>query len=223
VAAVVLGATSIAMTEAAEKFEIGSFALITALGAWLTWRKVIRPLSDGWAERYAPVPIGGVTLAYAASHAALVEADTGHHQHGHHHHHGHDHHHDHHHADGASCDHCGHMPSPELAKGRLDWSKAWAAVAAVGMRPCTGALIVLVFALSQGLFAAGIAAAFAMAIGTGLTVAALTLAAVSARGLAARLSGDGETGHMVHHGFEGLGALVVLGFGVLMLGASLSG
>jgi hypothetical protein len=41
------------------------------------------------------------------------------------------------------------------------------------MRPCTGAIIVLVFALSQGLFSAGIASALVMGIGTGLTVATL--------------------------------------------------
>jgi ABC-type nickel/cobalt efflux system permease component RcnA len=110
-----------------------------------------------------------------------------------------------------------------LAAGRLDWRKAWAAVAAVGARPCTGALIVLVFALSQGLLAAGVAAAFAMALGTGLTVAGLTLAAVSARGMAARMTGSGPLGHALHHVIEGGGALVILLFGLVMLGASLSG
>lgn len=110
-----------------------------------------------------------------------------------------------------------------MASGPLDWRKAWTAVAAVGLRPCTGALIVLVFSLSQGLLAAGVAATLAMAFGTGLTVAALTLAAVSTRGIAARIGGSGRAGEMVHHGFEALGAFAILAFGLLMLGASLSG
>ena len=44
---------------------------------------------------------------------------------------------------------------------------ALSTVLAVGIRPCSGAIIILVFALSQGLFAAGVAATFVMAIGTG--------------------------------------------------------
>lgn len=109
-----------------------------------------------------------------------------------------------------------------MASGPLDWGKAWSTVAAVGLRPCTGALIVLVFALSQGLLIAGVAATVAMALGTGLTVAALTLAAVSARGLAARLSGGGRAGQAVHSVIEAGGALVILAFGLTMLGASLA-
>jgi nickel/cobalt exporter len=235
VAAVVLGATSIAMTNAAEWLEIGSFALITAMGVWLVWRKILVPLADAWRVRYAPVVVP------AGTGGAVLAAHDHDHDHGHHHHHGHVHHHGHghddhrhhhdhdhhdhgHHEHGPACGHV-HAPSPELAGGRLDWRKAWAAVAAVGIRPCTGALIVLVFALAQGLFLAGVAAAFAMALGTGLTVAVLTLAAVGARGLAVRLSGGGESAmaHRVHAGVEALGALAVLGFGLLMLGASLVG
>jgi ABC-type nickel/cobalt efflux system permease component RcnA len=232
VAAVALGATSIAMTEAARVFEIGSFAVITGLGLWLTWRKIIRPLAANFAARYAPVQVGGMTLALAGVSRSMADHDpvlrpgavqlrgfAGHH---HEHHDAHVHH-DHHHAEGVACDHCAHVPSPDLARGTLDWRKAWTAVVAVGLRPCTGALIVLVFALSQGMLAGGIAATVAMAIGTGLTVAALTLAAVGARGLAGRLTGGGRVGHALHHAIEGVGALVILAFGTVMLGASLAG
>ena len=122
---------------------------------------------------------------------------------------------------------CGvaHMPPPELVKGPLDWKRALSAIGAVGIRPCTGALIVLVFALSQGLLLAGIAAAFAMALGTGLTVAALTLLAVTTRGLALSVaaSGGGDFARRLHVGIEAAAALVVLLFGLVMLGASLWG
>lgn len=228
VAAILLGATSIAMTRAAEWFEIGSFALLTGLGAVLVWRKALRPLLINHAARYAPVPVGALALAG--------------HQHEHGQHHGHDHGghhgggHDHspdghrcehgphdHHTHGIDCG-CGHahVPSPDLAGGRLDWSKAWTTALAVGLRPCTGALIVLVFSLSQGLFFAGVVSTFAMAFGTGLTVAALTLGAVVARGTALRVSGDGVAGHRVHSTIEAAAATAVLLFGLLMLGASLS-
>lgn len=220
VAAVLLGATSIAMTRAAALLETGSFALIVLLGLWLVWRKIIRPLGDWMAERYAPVAVtvGGAPVVMTTSFAAaLSHEDCGH---------------DHRrlglkparHVHDACCGHA-HAPSPEAAAGRLDWKKAWSAVVAVGLRPCTGALIVLVFALSQGLLIAGIASAFAMALGTGFTVAALTLAAVTTRGLAVRLAatGSGDFARRLHGFIEAGAAVVVLMFGLLMFGASLWG
>src|SRR5690606_7550761 len=96
-------------------------------------------------------------------------------------------HHDHVHESGhthAVHDHaecgCGHVhvPSVEQVSGALDWRKAGSAIFAMGLCPCSGALIVLVFALSQDFFAAGIAAALAMGLGTGLTVATLAVFAV---------------------------------------------
>ena len=52
----------------------------------------------------------------------------------------------------------------------------------MGLRPCSGAILVLVFALAQGLFWAGIAATFVMGLGTAITVATIAVLAVSARG-----------------------------------------
>ncbi|WP_370676718.1 nickel/cobalt transporter [Pleomorphomonas sp. PLEO] len=219
IAAVLLGATSIAMTQAAAAMETGSFALIVLLGLWLVWRKIVRPLGDWFAERYAPVAvtIGGAPAVMTTSFGAASHDGCGH---------------DHHrlglkparHVHDESCGHV-HAPSLEVATGRLDWKKAWSAVVAVGLRPCTGALIVLVFALSQGLLAAGIASAFTMAFGTGFTVAVLTLAAVMTRGLAVRLAatGGGDFGHRLHTVIEAGAAVTVLLFGLLMFGASLWG
>lgn len=102
-------------------------------------------------------------------------------------------------------------------------AKAWSAILAVGIRPCSGALIILVFALSQGLFAAGIAATLVMAMGTGLTVAALATLAVSARGVALRLVGaESSAAYTVVRIAEIGGATVVLLFGLLMLGGALA-
>ena len=49
--------------------------------------------------------------------------------------------------------------SPQGEEGRGSPGAA-AAVLSVGIRPCSGALIVLVFALSQGIFWAGVASTF---------------------------------------------------------------
>lgn len=220
VAAIVLGATSIAMTKAAALLETGSFALIALLGLWLVWRKIVQPLGRWLAERYAPVTVtvGGAPAVMTTSFGSAVNHDDCGHDHG---------------RlglksarqiDGCGCGHL-HAPSPEVAAGRLDWKKAWSAVVAVGLRPCTGALIVLVFALSQGLFVAGIASAFTMALGTGVTVAAMTLAAVTTRGLAVRLAatGSGTIANHLHALIEAGAAITVLLFGLLMFGASLWG
>ena len=54
-----------------------------------------------------------------------------------------------------------------------------------GLRPCSGAILVLVFALAQGMLWAGVAATFVMGLGTAITVAAIATVAVGARELAA--------------------------------------
>ena len=101
-------------------------------------------------------------------------------------------------------------------------SQAWSAILAVGVRPCSGAIIVLVFALSQGLFLAGVAATFVMALGTGLTVASIAVLAVSARGVAVRLAGIDSpvTGRIVRVA-EIMAAAAVLVLGLVLLGGSL--
>jgi len=71
----------------------------------------------------------------------------------------------------------------------MSWRKITAVVLSVGIRPCSGAILVLIFALTQGLFWAGVAATFAMAFGTALTVAGLATLALGSRELALRLGG----------------------------------
>ena len=98
------------------------------------------------------------------------------------------------------------------------WQRGLSAVFTVGIRPCSGAILVLVFALAQGLFWAGIAATFAMGLGTAITVAAIAVLAVSARGVASRLSAarDGG-GALVMRGIEFAAAGLVLLFGLGLL------
>ena len=72
-----------------------------------------------------------------------------------------------------------HAPEPEELAGPGGWRRGLSAVVSVGARPCSGAIIVLVFALAQGLFWAGVVSTFVMAIGTGITVAAVAAIAVA--------------------------------------------
>jgi nickel/cobalt transporter (NicO) family protein len=106
--------------------------------------------------------------------------------------------------------------------GPFSWRKVMAVVFSVGIRPCTGAILVLVFALTQGLFWAGVAATFAMALGTGITVAVLATLALGSRELALKLGGGNSTwASMVWTTCAIGGATVILLFGLLLFTASL--
>jgi nickel/cobalt exporter len=108
----------------------------------------------------------------------------------------------------------------EEITGPMSLARAWSVILAVGLRPCTGALVVLVFAMSQGLWLAGVGATFAMALGTGLTVSLLATLAVTAKGVALRLAGSGQVTR-VHRVIEAAGALIVLFLGATLFIASL--
>jgi nickel/cobalt exporter len=86
------------------------------------------------------------------------------------------------------------------------------------MRPCSGAIIVLVFALAQGLFWAGIVSTFVMGFGTAITVAAIATFAVGAKALAKRVANK-PTGYgdVFLSGIEFAAAGLVLAFGALLL------
>ncbi|OMG93015.1 nickel/cobalt transporter [Achromobacter xylosoxidans] len=228
--ALVFNATAAVMNQATRWLELASYALVTLLGAWLVWIKAIRPLlrrrpAPAMATVAAPTPVASapVLTGAAALRAIAVRASAPHghaaapaqpHDHGQ----GHTHH------DDCGCGHA-HVPPPDQVAGPLNWRRAWSAIFAVGLRPCSGALIVLVFALSQGFFLAGVASALAMGLGTGLTVAALACLAVAAGGaattLGARLSGVAAA--RLRYGVEALAALAVLALGVLLLGGMLAG
>ena len=102
--------------------------------------------------------------------------------------------------------------------------RGYAAIAlATGIRPCSGAVLVLLFALSQGIFAVGIAATFAMALGTGITVAAIALLTMLSRQASLALAGGGSAwqGGLIR-ALAIAGSLIVFAFGLLLLIAALS-
>ena len=89
---------------------------------------------------------------------------------------------------------------------------------AVGLRPCTGAILVLVLAFGLKLWGAGIAAAYAMALGTGITVALLAALARGSRHLADRLAAAGAgSAARWGWGFALAGGLLLLVMGLSLL------
>jgi nickel/cobalt exporter len=201
----VLRGSSISMTQATHFLEVVSYALIAAFGGWLLYRKL-----RGMRQRQV-VP-------------AMAQAHHDHHDHAHHFHD--NSHHSHSHGPGEVCDTCGHAhaPDPSTLKGdRFALREAWSAIIAVGLRPCSGALIVLSFALLNGLYLGGVLSVFAMSIGTAITVSVLATLAVTAKDLAVRYASSGSSAMRISNGIEISGALLVLGLGIVLLGASLQG
>ncbi len=240
---IILNKTSMEMTTAERWIETVSWAFVTAVGAWLLYGQVRQIMARRQAAPAVKMHTHARTPATAdASHAHASHAHE-HHAHEHHahghdcgcgHDHAHGHTHDHaahahpaHHDHGHTHDHaecCGHahMPDPKQLEGDLTWTKALAIAFSVGIRPCTGAILILVFALSQGLLWAGVYATFAMAIGTAITVSVLAAMAVGSRDLAARFGGEGSGwATFVADGAGLLGATLVLLMGAVFFMGSL--
>ena len=182
--ALALKATSIQVKATEAWLETASWGLIALLGAWLLWRQL-------------RVGFGATADGHSHDHG------DHHHDHAQHDHAGHVH--------GPSCshapsshengpahvhdEHCGHthMVTPDQLQGAWNWSHAWSLAFSIGIRPCTGAIGVLLLSLSLGIIWAGIFATFTMAVGTAITVSALAAMAVWSRELATRVAGGAES------------------------------
>jgi ABC-type nickel/cobalt efflux system permease component RcnA len=141
------------MTDMADRlFAPLSFAAIALVGLWLVWRGARRLIALAREGRAAAHPAPDV-------------------------HHDHDHHHDHH---CATCGHA-HAPDPAALARATGWRERAMLVGAVAIRPCTGALFVLIVTAQMGIFAIGIAGTFAMALGTASVTVAVAVAAVTLR------------------------------------------
>lgn len=164
--------------------EIGSYALIAAFGASLVWTK-----GGGFI---------GALQAVRPEPAMALAADRPHRRGGH------------------------DLDDPDRGRvrdlgfaGPHGWRRGLvASVSAAGIRPSIGAILVLVFALAQGLFWTGIAAAFVMGLGAVLAVATIAIFTTSASNLAHRLSASGDgSGGLIMRGIEFGAAGLVLLFG----------
>jgi nickel/cobalt exporter len=117
----------------------------------------------------------------------------------------------------AGCDHV-HLPPPEEFMRLRRWREYVSVVFAAGLRPCAGALVLLVFAASQNLIGAGIAATFAMAAGTAITTSIIALTAVFMKDVALRIAGGrNDRSAVFGSGFELAAGAFVLVIGLALL------
>jgi ABC-type nickel/cobalt efflux system permease component RcnA len=207
-----LRGSGITMTAATQAMEIASFAMVALFGAWLLLKKlralrlrVVRVPEPATASLFSG---SGSTAASTGLRFQAVEID------------------DHEHRGEAEyCETCGvsHMPDPAMLRGQdLSLREAWSAIIAVGLRPCSGAILVMSFSLLNSLYLGGVLSVLAMSIGTAITVAMLAMLAVGAKDMALRLVGPGSrTAGRLGHAIEIGGAAFVLLIGLSLLAASL--
>lgn len=248
----VMRATSMDIKTTENWVETASWGLVTLVGLWLLFRQAKSIVSGWYPGGAGAVGGSNHAHGHDHDHSGHECCGHEHHgHHGHHnddgaqqaHLHNHDtymhdthkhgthgneahahdahHHHHHHHGEECGCGHA-HIPSPDQLTGPWSWPHALAIAFSVGIRPCTGAIIVLVFAISQGLMWAGVFATFAMAIGTAITVSFLAAMAVGSRDLATRLAGkESRWGWRIERTAGIGGALLVIGLGATFFMGSL--
>ncbi|WGJ13990.1 nickel/cobalt transporter [Methylocapsa sp. D3K7] len=200
ISAIVFQAAAARMTAAANVVEIVSYAGITVLGAVLVTVKGAALLA---ARRVAPSAVDYAGAGVAGNFRADDCTED--------------------HLHGPGCSHF-HAPDPLTLGAGFSWKSAALTMLAAGARPCSGAILVLVFALAQGIFSAGIFAVLAMSLGTAITTAALASTAVFAKNTAVKYATPGSRRSlMAGRLFEFAAASAVLGLGITLLLAVLAG
>lgn len=191
--------------------EIASFALVALLGLWL----MLRAIRHAWRLHRANAPRLPArvhshrddTPLSAPRHLRLhASAD---HAHGHPQHAGHVH------AENCGCGTPHHVDPNHGGT----W---WGTVLAVGIRPCSGGVLIMAVSTALGMAWAGMAAVLAMSLGTAVTVSALATLAVSARDWTRHWMQPTRLGHLTYVapalGLAGGGIIALIGFS-LVLGA----
>jgi nickel/cobalt transporter (NicO) family protein len=222
IAAVLLGATAKAIGSTVHLIEIVSYGLIVLIGLRLMFVKgrslLIALRTFRWRQPQLDALFAGAAGAvnlriergasapYCAhcetDHAFRCRPDDDHH---------------------ASAWGHAHGPEPAELAGSGGWRRGLSTVVAVGLRPCSGAIIVLIFALAQDLFWTGIGATLMMGLGTAVTVAAIATLAVAARQIAGRIAGTRSGLGMLAMRVVEVGAsALIAAFGALLLAGYLA-
>jgi ABC-type nickel/cobalt efflux system permease component RcnA len=194
---------------------VTAIVIVQVFVALVGWTRREAQGSVGWLESFSFALIGALGLylmaragrsLYRAWRPATASGDNAH---------------DHGHAHGADCGHQ-HMPDPAALDKPLTLKAAAAMIFSIGIRPCSGGVLVLIFAEVLGLAWAGVVAVFAMAVGTAITVSSLAALAVGSRNLAQRLvAGDGRRLSLAAHGVGFAGGLVIAALGASLFFGSL--
>lgn len=151
-------------------------------------------------------------LAQLVARSKNDQPQAGHHDHDH----DHDHEHDHHHHDAHAAEHCG-CNHALVADVNQSWWQTLAVIFSVGIRPCSGAIVVLIYAHLVGVFHYGIAATLFMGLGTGLSVSAIALGSQYARHWLESMLSTNTEGDRIAVNHAVLGISVRLAGGALLI------
>ena len=189
----VLKTSQMAVENNGAMVEFISYGLVVLIGLVLFYRAVT---GKGHNHHHGPVSFGHDHHDH--DHHACGH-DHGHHDHDHHHDHAHDHHHQ--------------APAGGSFRRIL--------TLAAGVAPCASAIIIMLFALANGAMLVGTIAVLSLSLGMGLTVSAIGVLSILARGLMKRFAGgETATGERIERALAIGGSVLVVGFaGALMLGA----
>jgi ABC-type nickel/cobalt efflux system permease component RcnA len=175
---------------------IGAIVIVTVVHFILS-QSVASPVDEIDGLRvfsYAAILLIGLGMLWQARRG-------GGHVHAHAHDHGH--HHDHHHEHGAACT---HIPGVRKEQGLLGF--------AAGFIPCSGAILILVFALTNGIVLSGIAMTLAIAVGMAITLSIMGVASILVRRqLVVRL----PESTVASRAFGLLGPILVTAIGAVLL------
>ena len=120
---------------------------------------------------------------------------------------------------------CGHshVPDHESLNQANDWRSRLGILCSMGLRPCSGALLILVLARVMEHFWLGVVATLAMAVGTALTVSLLALLSQRAQHLAWRLlqrpERDRYQMQQIGHGIAFTGGILLIVLGLTLMSA----
>jgi nickel/cobalt exporter len=122
-------------------------------------------------------------------------------------------HEDHEHSHDASCA-CGHkhFASADEINNATTWQAYTGIIFSIGIRPCTGAIMALLFANVVGIYWLGVVSAFMMAIGTAMTTSIIALLTISGKKVI-----NGYLNHDEHKNNAGNTLLQLFGGTILLL------
>lgn len=206
-----------AVNEKAMLFVSLSFALVVVLGGLICWKSIKQILQAMRAQKPASLHMmsfraiqsnektngnKGLVAKSGDNAPALLKVKTRHSTDSHIH--------------NESCG-CGHqhVPGADAINRASTWREYVGIIASIGIRPCTGAIMVLLFANVAGLYWMGVLSAIVMAVGTAFTTSIIALMTLSGKHLVKHYLTSGSSKN--NSRFKLIGYYVQLSCGVLLV------
>jgi len=159
--------------------------------------------SDRVIKRLTPVAPSVLATKYAAPASSLLV--------------------DHEHHDNCGCGHQ-HVVAPELINDASSFKEYLAIILSIGIRPCTGAIMVLLFANMLDIYWLGIVSAVVMALGTALTTSTIAIMTITGKQAVRRYLATGKRNDGPKNGLNItqfivpiIGGLLLILLGMLLL------